>query len=215
MVNSRPPVPPQLDHLVYATPDLAAGLARLEELFGLRFLPGGSHPAWGTRNALLPLSPSTYLEIIGPDPGSTATTPPALFGIATLSAPRLATWAARGRDLERLVERARARGIELGTPRRGQRRRPDGSTLSWELTDPFASRADGLLPFFIDWPGADHPARSAVADVQLVELEARHPDPAAVQAELDFLGLALSVTNGPTPALQATFRSPRGTVVLT
>jgi Glyoxalase-like domain len=33
----------QVDHLVYATPDLDAGIARIEVLLGVRATPGGQH----------------------------------------------------------------------------------------------------------------------------------------------------------------------------
>ena len=206
-------VPEQLDHLVYAVPDLAEGVRDLAERLGARPLPGGSHPAWGTRNALLPLGPVSYLEIIGPDPDAAAPAPD-LFGIAALAAPRLATWAAKSADLAGLTERARAHGIDLGALGPGRRIQPDGTTLAWELTDPFAPRAGGVLPFFMHWRGEAHPASAGPALVSLVSLRAEHPDAAAVGTQLRALELELEVAPGPAPALFATLRTPRGTVTL-
>jgi hypothetical protein len=186
----------------------------VEDHLNVRMLPGGSHPAWGTRNAILPLGPRIYLEVIGPDPESRRREPPTLFGLGTLATPRLLTWAAKGRHLDGLVQEARARGVELGMPSPGSRLRPDGTALTWTLTDPFAARQGGVLPFFIDWPSSDHPAALAPAEVELMDLSARHPDAIAVRAQLRALEIDLRLAPGARPGLRAVFRAQGRAVTL-
>ncbi|MFI5175308.1 MAG: VOC family protein [Terriglobia bacterium] len=216
--NSRPKGPGELlarvDHLVYGTPDLDAGIEQLARLMGVRATPGGQHPGRGTRNALIALSPASYLEIIGPDPEQPNPQEPRPFGIDHLKAPRLVAWAAKETDLEYLVSESRRQGVKLGEVLSGSRRRPDGVDLSWRFTDPRTVLADGIVPFFIDWGKTSHPAIIAVKGVTLINLKAEHPDAERVQKTLGALGLDLPVRPGPVPALIATVNSPRGTVEL-
>jgi hypothetical protein len=207
-------LPRQLDHLVFAAPVLAEGVALIEHRLGVRMLPGGRHPQWGTANAILPIGPACYLEVIGPDPTAGRPDRPALFGLDRLPAPRLVTWAAKGTNLNRLVEKARVNGIDLGSPRTGSRDRADGTRLEWTLTDPFATRQGGVLPFFIDWPGSDHPARITPVEVELLSLMACHPDSATVRRQLTALELDLPVATGARPRFEAAFRTRSGIVVL-
>src|SRR5262245_46770085 len=79
----------QIDHLVYATPDLALGVERIERLLGVRATPGGQHLGLGTRNALVALGPSCYLEIIGPDPEQPRPSGLRRFGLDDLREPML------------------------------------------------------------------------------------------------------------------------------
>ncbi len=202
-----------LDHLVYATPHLERTLDDLERALGVRPLPGGAHPAWGTRNAILPLGPATYLEVIGPDPARQESRP-VIFQLATLSSARLVTWAAKGSGLTALVAGALGHGIRLGALMQGARERPDGTRLSWELTDPLTVVDDGLIPFFIDWGASPHPATSSEAVVTLEEFRAEHPEPERVGARLALLGAELAVAAGPRPRLVATLLSPAGVVTL-
>jgi hypothetical protein len=204
----------RIDHLVYATPDLAAGVERVEKLLGVRAVPGGQHPGGGTRNALIGLGDQVYLEIIGPDPEQAKPAGPRRFGIDALTAPRLVTWAAKGADLDRIVEDARRNGIELGRVQAGSRRRPDGVMLAWKLTVSPTLTEGGVVPFFIDWGATPHPATSLPKGCTLVGLRAEHPDVERVREMMGALGLDLSLNPGPAAALVATISTPRGTVDL-
>lgn len=204
----------RVDHLVYATPDVKVGIDRIEELAGVRATPGGQHPGRGTRNALVALGPAAYLEIIGPDPDQPTPATGRPFGIDDLTGPRLAAWAAKGTDLDKLASEAARLGVKLGHVIPGSRQRPDGVVLAWRYTDPSTVVANGLVPFFIDWGEAPHPARAAAAGLTLIELRAEHPEPERVQKILSQLRIDLPVRAGSRPALVATVSSPRGRVEL-
>jgi len=204
----------RVDHLVYATTDLNRGVDEIEKLLGVRATPGGHHPGRGTRNALISLGPTAYLEIIAPDPEQPNPKTPRPFGIDELKKSRLVAWAAKGVDLERLRDEAKRKGAPLGEVLSGSRRRPDGVLLSWRYTDPQAVLADGIVPFFIDWGESPHPARTAAQGASLIALRAEHPDAQHTQRLLREIGLDLPVQSGATPALVALIDSPRGRVEL-
>jgi hypothetical protein len=203
-----------VDHLVYATPDLATTVDELEQRLGVRASPGGQHAVWGTCNAIISLGDRVYLELLGPDPNAP---PPALgrpLGVSLLMTPVLLTWAAAATNLEALVASAATRGEELGEVMTRTRERPDGSLISWTMTDLAMPRADGIVPFFIDWGEAPHPAASAVCGGALVGLRAEHPNPARVVRQLQALGLDLDVRPADPPALIASLDTPLGLVEL-
>jgi hypothetical protein len=206
------PLLARIDHLVYATPDLSLGINTIEKLLGIRATPGGQHPGLGTRNALVALGPSSYLEIIGPDPEQPKPAGRLRFGISELKAPRIVTWVAKGTELETLAAAAAERGVKLGTVTPGSRRRPDGVVLSWRYTDPNTVVADGIVPFFIDWGNSPHPSTTSARGASLVSIRAEHPNPERAQAMLNALGLGLQVRAGSSPAIIATMDSPRGRV---
>lgn len=208
------PLIARIDHLVFATPDLAAGVEQVEKLLGVRAVPGGQHPGAGTRNALIRLGELTYLEIIGPDPDQPKPAQPRRFGINELKTPRLVTWAVKSTDLDALVRDARQHGIDLGSVQAGSRSRPDGVLLAWRLTVSRRLTGDGIVPFFIDWGTMQHPSSSLPKHCTLISLRAEHPDARRIQAELSALGLNLRVDARPTPALVATIRTPHGNVEL-
>ena len=204
----------RIDHLVYATPDLNLGIDTIEKVLGVRATPGGQHPGLGTRNALVALGPTSYLEIIGPDPEQPKPVGRRRFGIDELKAPRIVRWVAKGTDLEKFAAAAADKGVKLGAVIPGSRRRPDGVVLAWRYTDPATEVADGLVPFFIDWGTSPHPSATAARGATLVAVRAEHPDSERVQRMIEALGLDLRVQKGPTPAIIATIDSPKGRVEL-
>ena len=211
--------PLALDHLVLATPDLAATTAAVGAALGVLPSAGGVHVGMGTRNTLLALGDGRYLEIIGVDPDQPAPSGPRPFGIDGMRGPRLLTWAARTTDIDATVASARGAGYDPGPARAMQRATPQGAVLSWRLTmatvgaQPGGEPSVGVIPFLIDWGTSSHPSLSCTQGARLVSLTCTSPDPASVATQLGALGLQshLTVTSGPVAALTAVIAGPAGT----
>jgi glyoxalase-like protein len=204
----------RVDHLVYATCELDRGVAEIEQFLGVRASLGGRHPTWGTRNALVALGPRCYLEIIAPDPEHSARVGARPFGLDGFGSSRLVGWAANATKLEQLRAQASRQGVTLGDVQPGSRQRPDGTILSWTLTDLCCVVADGIMPFFIDWGQSPHPASAAPVGAMLVSLHAEHPEANQVSEMLRGFGLQLPVKVGSAPALVAEINCPKGRVLL-
>jgi len=197
-------VPRGVDHLIYAVPDLDAGMDRVQSLLGVRPLVGGRHAEYGTRNALLSLGPATYLEVMAPDPELASPSKGRLFGLDEPGQAHLAAWILREEAIESLAARANAAGLGLGEASSGSRERPDGTVLTWKLTDPYAPRMGGVLPFLIAWGDTPHPATQAPKAGTLAGLRIEHPEPEAVRAALRVLGVEMDVGEGAQARLVAT-----------
>jgi hypothetical protein len=204
----------RVDHLVFAVPDLEAGIDHVEQLLGVRPGAGGSHPGWGTANAILSLGPGRYLEVIGPDPDQPDFRGERLFGIDRLRQPGLVTWAAKGTRLERLALLDLGGSERIGQALPASRKLAGGGELRWVLTDPSRPIARGLVPFFIDWGNSPHPFQSAPAGVELTRLEFEYPEPEGLRSMLQMLELDLPVNAGEAPAIVATLHCGRGEVTL-
>lgn len=205
-------VPDRVDHLIYTVPSLDRGVQEIERLLGVRPVPGGRHPEYGTRNALVSVGPTTYLEIMAPDPELATPERGRLFGLDTLERPRLATWVLRSEQIEAVASRARTRGVDLGPVSSGSREQPDGTIVSWRLTDPYAMPLGGVIPFLIAWGDTPHPANGAPRAGELTGLGIEHPDPDAVRRALSALEVEMTVTGAPRPRLVATIRTDAGQV---
>jgi hypothetical protein len=204
----------RVDHLVYATPDVEQTIEELANLLGVNAEVGGRHPQWGTRNALLSLGSSCYLEMMGPDPTLSRTGLERPFGIDRLQTPRLASWACKSHDITKTLEIAKGVGVALGTAQPGQRTKPDGTVLTWKLTDLQADREGGIVPFLIDWGYSPHPAQNAPGGCTLKELWAEHPTPDRIRAMLEAFEIDLPIRHSKVARLKATIETKHGIVEL-
>ena len=141
---------------------------------------------------LCSLSPTSYLEIVGPDPEQRGITAPRPFGVDELTEVTLVSWAIGVADMESASAAAREAGYDPGHARAMQRRRPDDTVLSWQLT----AVVSRTVPFLIDWGTSPHPAETAAPGLVLVELRARHPLPAELSKTLDALSVSMGVEHG-------------------
>src|SRR5436190_13206840 len=207
-----------LDHLSFAAgPDgLVATAQRLSDLLGEKFLDGGIHPRFGTRNRILPLTDGQYLEVVEvlDHPASDK----APFGQAVRARSEAGggwmAWVVSVDDLGPLEAR-------LGRPAAdGSRHRPDGVELRWRQLGVKGLQADPQLPFFIQWSTPEHhPSREATGHVTLSRLEiAGDPNRvadwlgAAVSRPLDGLDVEWVAPNGTPGVVAASFATPDGVV---
>ncbi|MEU4040683.1 VOC family protein [Streptomyces antibioticus] len=207
-------IPAHLDHIVLATPDLAATVAEFARRTGVVPAPGGVHIGLGTRNYLVGLGDGAYLEILGPDPEQPAPAGPRPFGVDGLGSARTITWAISPSDIDATVEAVRVHGYDPGDVREMSRRRPDGTLLEWRLTDGGTPHPSGVVPFLIDWTGAPHPSASDLPLTPLLELTATAPDPEGVRPVLSALGTDLVIGEGPA-GFSFILDTPNGPVTFT
>ena len=207
-----------VDHLVYATDDLARTVTSLAEQLGVTPTPGGQHLGRGTRNELVALGGATYLEIIGPDPDQRHHEGPMPFGIDQLEGERLVTWCARPTvPLDHVVRVVAAADGEPGEIADMWRARPDGELLRWRLTLTRLDHHLGPMPFMIDWLDSEHPTASLDQPVGLRTLHLHSYDHRHLARLIAIMGgdedARLELSEGD-PAIEAVLDTPNGEVVL-
>ncbi|MBM3664699.1 MAG: VOC family protein [Actinobacteria bacterium] len=139
----------ELDHVVWAVPSIRDTADGLLAHHGLRALASGVHPAWGTRNAVVPLN-GPYLELVEvADPDAPRVGFTARVAAVAEAGGGLAMWCERVDDI---VAEAAVRGYDV-VP--GTRENDDGSLLSWRVAGIAQASAMPVLPFLIQW---DDPA---------------------------------------------------------
>ena len=211
----------RLDHLSYAAaPDgLAATARRIGGLLGKDFTDGGIHPRFGTRNMILPLADSTYLEIVEvlDHPASDK----APFGQAVRARSALGGgWLGWVVSVDDITEVERRLGREAAA---GNRHRPDGTELKWQQIGVNGLISDPQLPFFVQWesPASQHPSAGGTDDCALACLEiAGDPQRVSewlgqtVEAPLEDVKVDWVAPDGTPGIIAAKFQTPNGLVRL-
>lgn len=204
----------ELDHLIWAVPDLDQGVGAMEKRTGVRAAYGGRHPGVGTHNAILDLGDRRYLEILAPDPTQTRFSS---FGalVRDLREPKLLSWAVRTDDVRAISDAAQRGGLRPGVVLSLSRRSPSGVTLSWRLMQIEGHKFGPVMPIFIEWRTEEHPSRSAPSGCVLQSLAIQTPGADSLRSHLGVLGLTPEVREAGEPGLQAELVTPSGPVALT
>ncbi len=203
----------ELDHVLWAVPDLERGMAEIEKLTGVAPRVGGRHPGVGTHNALLAIGEKVFLEIIAPDPSQDRFSS---FGnlVKGIQQPRLVTWVARTPDARALSDQVLRSGLMPGVILALSRRRPDGTSVSWRTVTIGGHNFGPIIPYFIEWRSEEHPAQVSPTGCHLARFEIETPDPRAVQGVIEKLGLHVPAVEAKKPRLKLVLDTPKGRITL-
>lgn len=159
-----------VDHLIFATgPDgLKAEAARLAEALGTDYKDGGFHPRFGTRNHIIPLADSRYIEVVEVLDHPAADK--AAFGQAVRARSDMGGgwlgWVIGVPDIAPFELRLERSAVP------GSRQFPDGRRLEWVQIGIRGLIADPQLPYFLEWKSDDSLRPAALSgDVALDSMQ--------------------------------------------
>ncbi len=161
----------RLDHVSYAcTPnELGDVVQRIGSCLGGQFADGGRHPRFGTRNFILPLIGSVYLEVVTALDHPAAEKAP--FGRAVRACAESGGgwwgWAVAVDDVTPYEQRLGRAAVE------GIRVRPDGQELRWHQIGLLDVITDPQVPYFTHWETDpdEHPSVGESHGIRLRGLE--------------------------------------------
>jgi hypothetical protein len=202
-----------IDHLVLGASDLSNGIEFVERLTGVKPAIGGRHTQLGTHNALLPLGPRQYLEVLAPDPSQDCLIEP-LNDLLMLDAPRLIKWAVATTGIDAALDILRVVGFADSAIENGTRTTSDNRILRWRQIGFLAETGPGI-PFVIEWDRDSlHPADGSPSGCTLLGLKLEHPDPETLGRLLAQLNVSATLRKAPVVRLEAVLDTPRGQVNL-
>jgi len=204
-----------IDHIVYAVPDFDKAIEDLEEKLGVRPVTGGKHLLHGTKNALVNLGNTCYLEILAPDSENKEFKGERWMGVDLITESKFTRWAIKSIQIEKESEILRKYEQNRGQISGGERKTPEGESLSWKMTLPFSRPEVDIIPFITDWSSsAFHPTEKLNVCCQLYGLELFHPDSEHVQLVLNQLNVDIEVKYASTPIIKTQILGLNGLITL-
>jgi hypothetical protein len=159
----------QLDHVSYATShdSVVDVIQRIGSQLGASFIDGGIHPQFGTRNFILPLKNSRYIEVVCPlnHPAADKTPFGQLVSKKVEAGGGWLTWVIAVEDLSPIEVKLERKAVE------GHRKKPDGHELFWRQIGVLDTLDQSSNPFFIQWKSKSHPSTEWASSVALSDIE--------------------------------------------
>ena len=206
----------QIDHVIWAVPDLDEGARLFEELSGIKPAVGGVHPGRGTRNNVVSAGEKTYLEIIAPDPAQEPFNPEKYpvkafaSKISEFNEPEVDMFVYSTDNLEAAAEKGRELGFEVVGPIEGSRKTPEGKLVRWTHVDFIGHDFGQFIPFAINWGESVHPSVTSPKGVLLTGVTIEHPRYEELGKIYKTLGVPARVVKGDFPVIIIHLKSPNG-----
>lgn len=193
--------------------DLGLLVAWWKHKTGIDPARGGRHVGFGTRNALIGVDDTTYVELISHDPQQPDPGQPRPFGIDGLepNSVQLCAFVLAVPDIAAATIAVKNAGFDPGMVRAMSRTRSDGVELSWRLAIPPDPEMKGALPALIQWgEHTAHPGSALARSVVVEEIILGHPEPEKLRGALEAIGSDVLVNQTPTPMIGCHFSVPGG-----
>jgi Glyoxalase-like domain len=208
-----------LDHVSYATShdSIVDVIQRIGSQLGASFIDGGIHPQFGTRNFILPLKDSRYIEVVCPLDHPASDKSP--FGqLVTKKADEgggWLTWVIAVDDVSVVEKRLEREAVA------GHRKKPDGKDLYWKQIGVLDALEEASNPFFIEWTSLTHPSQDSISSISLSALQI-YGDESSISRKYGLNGFIGSSgihfewieSESETGIQSVSFSTPQGSVVI-
>lgn len=202
----------KVDHIVFCSPTLESGIDYILDRTGIQATYGGRHLTKGTHNAIFKIGSHAYFEILAPDPENKDISAPRWMGIDLIHEPCITRWAIKSSSIEKEATILANYKADYGEVQSGSRALKDGSTLSWQLTDPLTKPAIELVPFLLDWQDSIHPSASLSDSCKLEAIRLEHPNLEIAKKAISALDLDLQIKTSDQARIIISLDTPKGLI---